>query len=69
MRKGTSDLLFEFMLNIRRCSCQLHTIYSAMDAADLAVWDTTFETIRQNLSDSSSFAADIILSSLNSEEK
>lgn len=70
MRTEVSDRLFGLLLGLRQCSQQLHLIRSSMSAADLSSkTEETLELIRQNLYESSSFAADIIFSSFNSESK
>lgn len=70
MRTEVSDRLFGLLLGLRQCSQQLHLIRSSMSAADLSSRnEETLELIRQNLYESSSFAADIIFSSFNSESK
>ena len=71
MRTEVSDRLFGLLLGLRQCSQQLHLIRSSMSAAELSSSriEETLDLIRQNLYESSSFAADIIFSSFNSESK
>lgn len=70
MKTEVSDRLFGLLLGLRQCSQQLHLIRSSMSAADLSSRnEETLELIRQNLYESSSFAADIIFSSFNSESE
>lgn len=71
MRTEVSDRLFSLLLGLRQCSQQLHLIRSSMDAAELSSSrnEETLDLIRQSLYESSSFVADIIFSSFNSESE
>lgn len=71
MKTEVSDRLFGLLLGLRQCSQQLHLIRSSMSAAELSSSrnEETLDLIRQNLYEASSFAADIIFSSFNSESK
>lgn len=71
MRTEVSDRLFSLLLSLRQCSQQLHLIRSSMGAAELSSSrnEETLDLIRQDLYESSSFVADIIFSSFNSESE
>lgn len=71
MRTEVSDRLFNLLLSLRQCSQQLHLIRSSMGAAELSSSrnEETLDLIRQDLYESSSFVADIIFSSFNSESE
>ena len=71
MRTEVSDRLFSLLLGLRQCSQQLHLIRSSMSAAELSSSrnEETLDLIRQGLYESSSFVADIIFSSFNSESE
>lgn len=71
MRTEVSDRLFSLLLSLRQCSQQLHLIRSSMGAVELSSSrnEETLDLIRQGLYESSSFVADIIFSSFNSESE